>query len=538
MKTPPKVVLFLILFLCSGILMAYFLDKMIEKTELDKRQLLVQKENLKATAHFQKGIEKFALLTSGIRSFVESKEELPSKKELQSFLRGQLKNSDFKDAIIFSFIDTNHVFKYLISNNFVSPNNLEGISVKSIRDSAEIARLDELLTTDELMIFSPLNLVEGFVGIPMSFRAVKKGTVEGYYSPVLNFKSIIDDYYDEDVSENFVFHFSTADGVNFDRDAVYDGSRIYNTSRDAESFKNFDLPQSAFTYNTFSSFGFNFKIGTAYKHPYSRSLYPTVIVINWLLIVIILTIAGFVYWKLQHKKNKLLNAKNIELVTSNEALKNFVYASSHDLKEPLRAIGSFSALIKQRYNNQLDERGKQYLDYVIEGVQRMNVLLADLLQYSAVVNKKNLLKEKVDLNTIVNNTEHALKTTIAERNASLEVDDLPTLKIDPTLMQQLFQNLISNGIKFNTQTKPIIKIGARKESTHYAFFVKDNGIGISEEYHGKVFEVFQRLSTDFKGSGIGLALCKKIVEQHNGKLWVDSKKGEGSTFYFTLPNLN
>ncbi len=538
MKTSPKVVLFLILFLCSGILIAYFIDKTIENAELEKRKLLIQKENLKATAHFQKGIEKFSLLVSGIRSYIETKAELPPKKELQSFLKGQLHNFDFEDAFIISFIDTNHIFKYSITTTSVSPNNLEGVSLKSIRDSAKIARLDNLLTSDELMIFPPSNLVEGFVGIPMSFRTVRNGETQGYYSPILNFKVIIDDFYDKDLSEDFVFHFSTVDGLDFDRAAVYDGSKVYNLDRDTESFKNFGIPRSAFTYNTFSSFGYNFKIGTAHKHPYSRNIYSTVIVINFLLIIIILTIAGFVYWKLQTKKNQLLNSKNIELTASSEALKNFVYASSHDLKEPLRTIGSFSSLIKKRYENKLDDRGQQYLDFIIEGVHKMNSLMADLLQYTTLANKKNLSKEKVDLNQIVNNTEHALKTTIAERNASLVVDDLPTLNINPALMQQLFQNLISNGIKFNAQTKPIIRIGARKKNTHYAFFVKDNGIGISKEYHGKVFEVFQRLSANVKGSGIGLALCKKIVEQHNGKLWVDSKKGEGSTFYFTLPNPN
>jgi len=237
-------------------------------------------------------------------------------------------------------------------------------------------------------------------------------------------------------------------------------------------------------------------------------------------------------------KNEEIEEKNKLLEDSNDDLKNFAYVASHDLKEPLRMVSSYTTLIKKRYHDQLDETGQEFMHYVIDGVDRMKVMLDDLLSYSRVGTQGDN-KTWVDMSDIMVIVNSNLSPRLREQGAKLIIKEknLPAVKANNTQMIQLLQNLVSNGIKFRGERAPEVTVDCRYDNNKYIFSVADNGIGISEENKKKVFEMFKRLHTrdEYEGTGIGLATCKKIVTKHGGELWVESTLGEGSTFLFSIP---
>jgi PAS domain S-box-containing protein len=226
-----------------------------------------------------------------------------------------------------------------------------------------------------------------------------------------------------------------------------------------------------------------------------------------------------------------------ELARSNRDLEQFAYVASHDLQEPLRAVSGYIQLLRQRYTGKLDEKAEQYISGAVDGAARMQRLITDLLAFSRVGTRERTI-ELTDLTTALASALENLKVSIQEANAKITVDPLPRLRVDPTQIAQLFQNLIGNAVKFRSKQTPEIHIGAQKRPGDWLFKVKDNGIGISPQYAERIFMIFQRLHTrrKYSGTGIGLAICKKIVEQHGGKIWVESPADRGSTFYFTIPN--
>lgn len=240
------------------------------------------------------------------------------------------------------------------------------------------------------------------------------------------------------------------------------------------------------------------------------------------------------------KSESNLELKNKELELKNKELEQFAYVASHDMQEPLRTISSFVNLLQKQYVGKLDEKADTYLDFIAQSSDRMKVLIKDLLDYSRIGRKKELAE--VDCNKMVNEVLADLDTAINEAGAEIRTELLPVVSGYPTEIKQLFQNLVINAIKFRKMTiPPRINISVQKIRGYWQFACADNGIGIPEEYNERIFIIFQRLHArnKYEGSGIGLSHCKKIVELHKGKIWLKSTPGEGTTFYFTIPqNLN
>lgn len=224
------------------------------------------------------------------------------------------------------------------------------------------------------------------------------------------------------------------------------------------------------------------------------------------------------------------------LSRSNAELEQFAYVISHDLREPLRAVHSYTELLEKRYLGQLDERADKYIRYIVSGAKRMGELISDLLNYSRL-GKKEAPMQLTNMDELLKDVLENLRATIGSKQAQIQIEPLPVIPANPTRMKQLFQNLLSNAIKFNTQESPHIIITAEKTDLGWQFQVSDNGIGIDPQHHERIFEIFQRLHNQdtYPGTGVGLALCKKIVEQWGGKIGVTSEPGKGSVFYFTIP---
>jgi light-regulated signal transduction histidine kinase (bacteriophytochrome) len=225
-----------------------------------------------------------------------------------------------------------------------------------------------------------------------------------------------------------------------------------------------------------------------------------------------------------------------ELSRSNRELEQFAYVASHDLQEPLRMVASYTQLIAQRYREKLDADADEFIGYVVDGATRMQALINDLLTLSRVSTRDTAF-DKIDSKAALDKALGNLKLAIEETGARIVCGSLPMLNADGTQLTQLFQNLIGNAIKFRGDNPPCIEIGAEQQDEEWVFHVRDNGIGIAPEYFERIFLLFQRLHGrhEYPGTGIGLTLCKKIVERHGGRIWIASEQGKGTTFYFAIP---
>jgi PAS domain S-box-containing protein len=237
--------------------------------------------------------------------------------------------------------------------------------------------------------------------------------------------------------------------------------------------------------------------------------------------------------ELRRSKEELEN-KAEELSRSNRELEQFAYVASHDLQEPLRTVSSYVQLLANRYKGKLDKEADEFIEFAVDGSNRMRQLINSLLEYSRINRAKPF--EKVDIQAIIEEVLMDLSEQIKISKADIKYSNLPVVQGDPVLIGQVFLNLIGNALKFRSAKPPEIRISAERRNGNYLFSVKDNGIGIDKEYWEKIFVIFQRLNNreQYPGTGIGLSICKKIVEKHGGKMWVESEPGKGSVFYLIL----
>jgi signal transduction histidine kinase len=236
-----------------------------------------------------------------------------------------------------------------------------------------------------------------------------------------------------------------------------------------------------------------------------------------------------------HNLNNELKLRSADLERSNQELEKFAYISSHDLQEPLRTITSYIQLLQEKMKDKLDDESIDFMNFVVGASQRMRNIIVSLLQYSRV-NREQKSFIRVNCQDLLNEVLENMNKSLTENAAQICAENLPVLHADVTQMVQLFQNLIGNAIKFRSELQPVIKISCKSEGDYQVFAIEDNGIGMDQKYENKIFEMFQRLNNmhEYPGTGIGLAICKKIIERHGGRIWMKSEKGKGTIFYFTI----
>jgi light-regulated signal transduction histidine kinase (bacteriophytochrome) len=231
-----------------------------------------------------------------------------------------------------------------------------------------------------------------------------------------------------------------------------------------------------------------------------------------------------------------LQRNSEELGRSNAELEQFAYVASHDLQEPLRMVASYTQLLARRYRGKLDSEADEFIGFAVDGATRMQTLIRDLLSYSRVMTQGHSL-QPADATVACDMARRNLQKSIEESGATVSVGLLPTVHADATQLTQLFQNLIGNALKYCKERAPQIRVDAKVGDEAWLFSVQDNGIGIEPQYFERIFQMFQRLHTreEYSGTGIGLAICRRIVERHGGRIWVESEPGRGSTFHFAIP---
>jgi len=241
--------------------------------------------------------------------------------------------------------------------------------------------------------------------------------------------------------------------------------------------------------------------------------------------------------RLNSELERRVEERTRKLSRMNEELRQFAYVASHDLQEPLRTVASYAQLLARRYRGRLDKDADDFIGYMVGGVTRMHTLLNDMLAYSRVTESKDRPLAPANLNAVVQSSLMNLDLTINENNAVVELGDLPTVSGDEIQLSQVFQNLIGNAIKYKSSEPPKISITAVEGAEEWTICVADNGIGVDPQYSERIFGIFKRLhGRELPGTGMGLAICKRIIERHNGRIWVEPRAGGGSKFCFTLPS--
>jgi signal transduction histidine kinase len=233
--------------------------------------------------------------------------------------------------------------------------------------------------------------------------------------------------------------------------------------------------------------------------------------------------------------NKEMMLRTEELIRVNNELEKFAYVASHDMQEPLRTITSYIQLLQSKLNGKLDSEATEFMDFVTSASLRMRKIIVDLLEYSRIGRSERPFEE-VNCRKVLDEVLANLKKSIDDNAAQIEIDEMPVIQANYMQMVQLFQNLLGNAIKFKSNRSLCIKVSAREFQEHFEFSIEDNGIGIQQIYEDRIFEIFQRLHTidKYSGTGIGLAICKKITERHDGRIWMTSTIDQGSVFYFTI----
>ncbi|SNR38786.1 sensor histidine kinase [Dokdonia pacifica] len=529
----------------GGVVVYLLHQSNLEKEEISNRQQLEYIHN-RAVNQFSSSIHNLAGLIAGMKSYINMSEEMPSQEQFQKFVQSQLNDIDSKDSIVISVIDTSHIFRQAFTRYENDPAQLIGRSVKDIRSKDKIEALESLMKTDHLLMFPPINLREGWLGIPINFRIKRNGIVEGYGAPILNFATIMSSVYDDEITKDFVFKFSTERGYEFDRTRSYNETEVYTKEVDKEFYKNYNIPEDAFISTTTQYFGFEITIATAYKEvPNQGKRFRNILLLYYGLLILVLLI---ITWQLDRyrKLNNRLEIANTEIASQNEELQHlnqtknrFFTMISHDVKQPLQSVEGLLDLLQ---DEKTDDPSINSLFKKIRKSTRNTVdLLNNLLRWAlSQTGELSYTPVRFNVAAIIQKTIALVDQQALSKQITIvqELDDTIHFYGDVDMIQTVVRNLTSNAIKF-TKLNGVVLIQSYTKDQHIYIVIKDNGVGMKPELASSLFQIGEMVSREGTqgetGTGLGLILCKEFIERHQGEITVSSELDKGTTFTIILP---
>ncbi|WGK65906.1 ATP-binding protein [Croceiramulus getboli] len=531
-------VLFFLFIAISG-LFVFFIAEAIAQREQSNRAINLEIVNRRAVNEVRDALENFATLLSGLRSHIRYSEEFPSERELQQFLQYQIEQLRFDDSIIISYVDTTHYFRYSFTPYTIDPSGLKNTAVQDIVGTDGIQRLEMIMNSDDYYAYPPYNLVEGKVGFPVNFGVIINGRSLGYVSAITDFKPVIDRVYNRGNAPDFVFSFQTIDGYDFDRERVYDGSTIYNNTEDPEFYKNYDKEEADFIYTRVPYYNTVFRIGTAYKEPYQRNPWISLLLAVWYASLILFLVFALRQLYLYRLNTIQIEQQRAELDRLSKTRNRFFSIVAHDIKNPMAAIMMLIGLLKGEEFKK--ESTKKIVRGLSDATKSTMTLLDNILDWSKLERGEMTFQpEALSLYHAVEGVLEMLRISLELKNleAINRVSPEVTIHADPNMIATILRNLISNSIKF-TQSGGKISISHREEQAAHWCCVQDNGVGMAPEELKNLFEVTTTISklgtNDEKGTGLGLVLCKEFVDKHQGEITIESELQQGTTICFSIP---
>ncbi|MBT8262844.1 MAG: HAMP domain-containing histidine kinase [Bacteroidia bacterium] len=536
-----------------GIIAIFLIDRNQIDNDLQKNKLKIEQVHQRSVSQFTTAINEFAAMISGMKVFMNESEELPSAEILQHFVQKQLEALQSTDSIAVSFIDSTHTFIYSFTRHELDPNDLAGVNVSSLRSEEKIAELNDLMKTDSLLLFAPLNLVEGWVGVPLNFRVHREGKTLGYLAPILKFKTLMRGMYSQEISKDFVFRFRWEDEFEFDREQVYNNTKVYNKKKDPEYYGNFNVDDSDFITSDVKMYGRTISISTAYKN---GGVQRNPMIYLLLLGHLVLTGLFYVLNKLRlrskelnreletanqllGRRGNLLLEQNKELVSVNKTKDKLFSIIGHDLKQPLHSISGLLHLLE---NENIEDSTLQNL--VIQLKRTTNTtteLLSNLLRWAA--SQTGDLKYQpgwYNLNFILETVIGAIKPAADLKSITIKYSKGENVQVyaDLNMLSTVFRNLLSNALKY-TSSEGTIHLSLELNANYAIVHIQDNGVGMKPEEVARFYDLESQISklgtSGEVGTGIGLLLCQQFMEINQGKIEVTSKENEGTRFSVYVP---
>ncbi|MEP1033148.1 HAMP domain-containing sensor histidine kinase [Ekhidna sp.] len=532
-----------------------FIVGRIEENEKEKNRVKLKEVNQLAVFEFSESLNVFLAYMSGIRSYLKSADDFPSQQELFDFAQYHLRDLDSRDSLVISYLNKNHRFIYSFDRNRIDPSDLVSLSVRDLRDELEIERLDELMKDEEFHLFPPINLVEGWVGLPLNFSVIRDNEAIGYIAAILRSESLIESIYKQDISNEFIFSFQVGDEIYFDREMVHDSTKVYHPRVDSSFVKNYATNESDFLYSDIELYGLPFKIGTAYKKNATYATNLDLLTYGWFIMLFLFGLNAFYrinkYRKLNtsldmtlqslNYQHSLLNKKNKELEESNNTKDKIFSIIGHDLKAPLSSIQSIIELMQNQTLSKADS--KKMMLSLEPVVVNASGLLERLLKWSMInTNKLEVKPEVVKLKELNEEIIKLLQVSANQKNISIisNIDATISVYADYNMISFIIRNIVSNALKFSKEGSEIQISSEVVESEKVVVSIKDQGVGMSQNQLDQLFQIGNRKikigTMGEKGSGLGLVMVQEFASQNSININVESQVGQGTIFNLSIPS--
>lgn len=487
----------------------------------------LNKVHSESVVRIEAGINVYSTVVSSIRAFIKNSEKFPSELQLQHFLADLVSEVNFKDSIVVSWVDTNHVFRYVVTPGRIDPHYLKGLNVRELRPQSEMIKLKKMMRQDSIMLFDPINLKEGWAAFPFNFSARDiNGTLHGYVAPVLNVKYLLDYTYRGGYDSLFVHSFTVNDTVDLSREAVYDGTRIYNGQRDDEYYKNFDLDKSGFIYTDLRFYGLKLRVGSAYKHDPHPPRAIVLITYTWYGLICLFCIITLVLYLKNSRLNiqlqssyKSIALKNQQLEVNLSKIQVLIKEIHHRIKNNMQII---SSLLNLQSNEQQDAKVSHALDESKRRIQSMALVhkkLYDTEDFSGIY-----VREYIE--ELVDSVEHTLSGDAEAPERIIDIDPALYFNMDTMVPLGLILNeLITNSYKYAflkpSGNKLYISISSASDQ-YYKLVYADNGPGIRD-------------GINIQNSGtLGLELIHILSSQLEGSVAYNKEKGSTFSIRFRM----